>query len=77
MDVISYSKSVAVAVFCQPSMQLFDVTVFAFLNNNSLTNVTIIDNYPIANNVSGPPLNGVPHNGHVFLHILPCLPVLS
>jgi hypothetical protein len=39
---------------------------FAALNNNSLTNVTTIDNYPKANNVSGPPLNGVPYNGQVF-----------
>ena len=53
-------------VFCQPTMQLFDVTAFAALHNNSLTKVTIIDNYPKANNVSGPPLNGVPYNGHVF-----------
>lgn len=42
------------------------MTAFARLNNNSLYNVTILDNYPEANNVSGPPLNGVPYNGHVF-----------
>jgi hypothetical protein len=54
------------AVFCQPAMELFDVTAFAALNNNSLTNVTIIDNYPKANNVSGPPLNGVTYNGLIF-----------
>ena len=63
------------AVFCQPTMQLFDVTAFATLNNNSLTNVTIIDKYLKPNNVSGPPLNGVLHNGHVFLHFLLYLPV--
>jgi hypothetical protein len=39
---------------------------FASLNNNSLANVTIVDNYPKANNVSGAPLNGLPYNGHVF-----------
>ncbi|KAI0300667.1 hypothetical protein B0F90DRAFT_1629338 [Multifurca ochricompacta] len=58
-------------VFCQPHIQLFDVTARAFLNNGSLTNVSIIDNYPNANNVSGPPLNDIPYNGHVqltFLH---------
>lgn len=54
------------AVFCQPLIQLFDVTAFAFLNNNSLTNVTKVDNYPTANNVSGAPLNGVPYNGLIF-----------
>jgi hypothetical protein len=43
------------------------VTAFAFLNNNSLTNVSIIDNYPKANNVSGAPLNGIPYNGYGFL----------
>jgi len=42
------------------------VTAFAFLNNNSLTNVTILDNYPAANNVSGPPLNNTPYNGLIF-----------
>ena len=54
-------------VFCRPTMQLFDVTAYASLNNNSLTNVTVIDNYPAANNVSGFPLNGIPYNGYVFL----------
>ena len=53
-------------MFCQPTIQLFDVVAFASLNNNSLTNVTIVDNYPKANNVSGAPLNGLPYNGHVF-----------
>jgi hypothetical protein len=28
--------------------------------------VTKLDNYPAANNVSGPPLNGLPYNGRVF-----------
>ncbi|KAI0262062.1 hypothetical protein BC834DRAFT_892909 [Gloeopeniophorella convolvens] len=53
-------------VFCTPTMQLFDVTAFASLNNGSLTNVSIIDNYPKPNNVSGPPLQGVPYNGLIF-----------
>jgi len=53
-------------VFCRPQIRLFDVTAFARLNNNSLYNVTIVDNYPEANNVSGPPLNGVPYNGLIF-----------
>ena len=55
-------------MFCEPTIQLFDVVAFASLNNNSLTNVTIVDNYPKANNVSGAPLNGLPYNGHVFLY---------
>jgi hypothetical protein len=60
-------------VFCQPRIQLFDVIAFAFLNNNSLTNVTKVDNYPKANNVSGAPLNGIPYNGHVFSVLPICL----
>ncbi len=58
------------AVFCQPRIQLFDVTAFALLNNNSLTNVTKVDNYPKPNNVSGSPLNGIPYNGYVSLFLL-------
>ncbi|KAI0247423.1 hypothetical protein BJV78DRAFT_1133260 [Lactifluus subvellereus] len=53
-------------VFCQPLITLFDVTASAFLSNNSLANVTRVDNYPKANNVSGLPLNGVPYNGLIF-----------
>jgi len=52
--------------FCGPTIQLFDVTASAFLSNNSLSKVAIVDNYPKANNVSGPPLNGVPYNGLIF-----------
>ncbi|KAF8495945.1 hypothetical protein F5888DRAFT_1615206 [Russula emetica] len=63
------SPNNSAAVFCQPLIQLFDVTAYALLNNNSLTNVTIVDNYPTANNVSGAPLNGIPYNGHVSLLI--------
>jgi len=54
------------AVFCEPHIGLFDVTAYASLNNGSLTNVTIIDSYPAANNVSGAPLNGIPYNGVIF-----------
>ncbi|KAH9020401.1 hypothetical protein EDB85DRAFT_2004998 [Lactarius pseudohatsudake] len=54
------------AVFCTPQIQLFDVTAFAYLNNGSLLNVSRIDNYPAANNVSGPPLSGTPYNGLIF-----------
>lgn len=64
-------------MFCQPTIQLFDVAAFALLNNNSLYNVTIIDNYPKANNVSGAPLNGLPYNGYVFLSVPFCLLAVS
>ncbi|KAI9439330.1 hypothetical protein H4582DRAFT_1948548 [Lactarius indigo] len=60
------NPSGSAAVFCTPHIQLFDVTAFASLNNGSLTNVTVIDNYPAANNVSGPPLSGIPYNGLIF-----------
>ncbi|KAI9459252.1 hypothetical protein BJY52DRAFT_1267275 [Lactarius psammicola] len=54
------------AVFCQPRIQLFDVTAFASLNNGSLTDVKKIANYTAANNVSSTPLNGIPYNGLIF-----------
>ncbi|KAI0274072.1 hypothetical protein BGY98DRAFT_921139 [Russula aff. rugulosa BPL654] len=57
---LQQSPNNSAGVFCQPRIQLFDVTANAFLNNNSLYNVSIIDNYPKANNVSGPPLNSIP-----------------
>ncbi|KAI0048153.1 hypothetical protein FA95DRAFT_1540239 [Auriscalpium vulgare] len=53
-------------VFCLPRMQLFDVVAFAFLNNGSLTNVSVVDNYPASNNVTGPPLNSNIYNGLLF-----------
>ncbi|KAH9023391.1 hypothetical protein EDB85DRAFT_1870740 [Lactarius pseudohatsudake] len=60
------NPSSCAAVFCTPQIQLFDVTAFAYLNNGSLLNVSRIDNYPAANNVSGPPLSGTPYNGHTL-----------
>ncbi|KAH8984541.1 hypothetical protein EDB86DRAFT_2810702 [Lactarius hatsudake] len=60
------NPSGSAAVFCTPQIQLFDVTAFASLNNGSLLNVSIIDNYPAANNVSGSPLNRIPYNGLIF-----------
>jgi hypothetical protein len=61
-------------VFCQARVQLFDVAVFINLYDLSLANVTIIGTYPKANNVSGPPLNGVPYNGYglLFPQHVPC-----
>ncbi|KAF8259241.1 hypothetical protein EI94DRAFT_1616713 [Lactarius quietus] len=54
------------AVFCEPRIQLHDLTAFASLNNGTLTNIVPIDDYPAANNISGPPLNGIPYNGVIF-----------
>ncbi|KAH9980405.1 hypothetical protein BJV74DRAFT_857216 [Russula compacta] len=53
-------------IFCHPRIAVYDVTAFATLNNNSLSYVTIVDNYPKANNVSGAPLNGTAYNGIMF-----------
>jgi hypothetical protein len=47
-------------------MQVFDVAVFANINDNTLANVTIIGDYMNENNVSGPPLSGIPYNGYVL-----------
>jgi len=54
------------AVFCEPSIELYNLTAYASLNNGTLTNVVPNDDYPAANNVSGPPLNGIPYNGLIF-----------
>jgi hypothetical protein len=53
-------------VFCEPHIGLFDITASASLNNGTLTGVTVIGNYTGANNVTGPPLNGIPYNGLFF-----------
>lgn len=54
------------AVFCETTIQLYDVTAFASLDNGTITSVNQRDNYPEANNVSSSPLNGVPYNGLIF-----------
>jgi len=54
------------AVFCETTIQLYDVTAFAAVNNGTLTSVTRNDDYPEANNVSGSPLNSLPYNGLIF-----------
>jgi hypothetical protein len=53
-------------VFCEPTIQLYDITAFASLDNGTITSVLPIDNYPEANNVSGSPLNDLPYNGLIF-----------
>jgi hypothetical protein len=56
------------AVFCETSIQLYDVTAFASLDNGTITNVVPNDDYPEANNVSASPLNGIAYNGLIFNH---------
>ncbi|KAJ7736765.1 hypothetical protein DFH07DRAFT_842753 [Mycena maculata] len=56
----------AATVFCNPSMELFYIHADADLSSGELTGVDIVNNYTKPNNVSGPPLNGVPYNAVVF-----------
>ena len=55
------------AVFCEPTIQLYNVIAFASLDNGTINSVSKIDDYPEANNVSGNPLNTIPYNGYVSL----------
>ncbi|KAH9052759.1 hypothetical protein EDB87DRAFT_1655642 [Lactarius vividus] len=62
------NPSGSAAVFCTPQILLFDVTASASLNNGSLSDVIETGNYTAANNITGPPLNGIPYNGLIFNH---------
>ncbi|KAJ7201905.1 hypothetical protein GGX14DRAFT_464200, partial [Mycena pura] len=53
-------------IFCEPSMELFYVSAAADLTSGRLTGVTIINKYTSANNISGPPINGIPYNAVIF-----------
>lgn len=53
-------------VFCNPTMQLFNVNATADLNNGGLTTVTILGNFTASNNLTGSPLNGIPYNALIF-----------
>ncbi|KAJ7207916.1 hypothetical protein GGX14DRAFT_454812 [Mycena pura] len=53
-------------IFCEPSMELFYVSAAADLTSGQLTGVNITNNYTSANNVSGPPTNGLPFNAVIF-----------
>ncbi|KAJ7207923.1 hypothetical protein GGX14DRAFT_454832 [Mycena pura] len=53
-------------IFCEPSMELYDVSAAADLGSGQLTGVNITNDYTSANNVSGPPINGIPYNGVIF-----------
>ncbi len=59
----------AAAVICRPQIQLFNVMANVNLNNGSLVDVTILNNYTAPNNVSGDPLDGKVYNASVA----PCL----
>jgi hypothetical protein len=50
-------------VFCLPTIGLYTVNVTVGVSNNTVVNVTLVDNYPLSNNITGPPLNGEAFNG--------------
>ncbi|CAK5263340.1 unnamed protein product [Mycena citricolor] len=60
------SSNKARAVFCDPSMDLFYVHATADLASGNLTGVVPASDYLVANNVTGPPINGVPYNAVIF-----------
>ncbi|KAI0077976.1 hypothetical protein K474DRAFT_1661006 [Panus rudis PR-1116 ss-1] len=45
-------------VICQPTIKVFNAQVFLDLSNSNITNVTLIDEYTTANNVTGGDLQG-------------------
>ena len=53
------------AVICRPDIQLFNIAADIDLNSRDLTDVTVLDSYTKANNVSGDPLNGKVYNACV------------
>ncbi|KAH7906363.1 hypothetical protein BJ138DRAFT_1162777 [Hygrophoropsis aurantiaca] len=54
------------AVFCRPTIGVYNAEVSMNLNNGSLGNVTMLSSYVPANNVTGSPLNGQAYNGVTF-----------
>lgn len=59
--------AVGQSVFCQPTIEAFNVVATASINNGSLTNVTIVDKYQPANDVTG--LSGQAYNASVDLYL--------
>src|SRR5262245_33367733 len=53
----------AKSVFCQPTINVFNIVATANLNNGSLANVTVINAYTPSNNVTEAPLGGHAFNG--------------
>lgn len=59
----SQQKPEARGVFCQPTIGIFNIKATANLNNGSLANVTVLNDYAPSNNVTGSPMNGQAFNG--------------
>ncbi|PBK62620.1 hypothetical protein ARMSODRAFT_895428 [Armillaria solidipes] len=53
-------------VFCAPSIQTFNVTAQAYLQDRTIAECNPTDNYTQSNNVTGAPLFGHPFNAVVF-----------
>ncbi len=53
-------------VFCAPSIQTFNVTAQAYLQDRTIAECNPTDNYTQSNNVTGAPLFGRPFNACVF-----------
>ncbi|KAK0470651.1 hypothetical protein IW261DRAFT_1573086 [Armillaria novae-zelandiae] len=53
-------------VFCAPSIQTFNVTAQAYLQDRTIAQCNPTDNYTQSNNVTGAPLFGRPFNAVVF-----------
>ncbi|KAF7290645.1 hypothetical protein MIND_01304800 [Mycena indigotica] len=53
-------------VFCNPSMQLFQINAKADLSSGQLIGVTPLNNYTKPTNISGDPINGIPYNAVIF-----------
>ncbi|EMD35947.1 hypothetical protein CERSUDRAFT_115895 [Gelatoporia subvermispora B] len=62
----STGSAQAQTVICRPEIQVSDVSVTVWVNNNTLLDVQPSANYTAANNVTGNPLNGQAFNGVIF-----------
>lgn len=56
------------SVFCAPTIAAYNIMATVNLNNGSLVNVTRLNNYTTANNVTGSPLSGQAFNAYVLCH---------
>lgn len=57
-------------VFCAPTIGIYDIEASLYLNTMALVNVTVLNDYAEANNVSGSPLDGQAFNGYVFRSLI-------
>ncbi|KAJ6482096.1 hypothetical protein C8R47DRAFT_1133907 [Mycena vitilis] len=53
-------------IFCEPTMELFNVYATTDLSSGALTGVSNLNNYTKPTNLTGPPLNGLAYNAVIF-----------